>query len=211
MTAYPEKVDVESVFHQMQTPQAQAPRRQQRCAEGATRPWRVVSADGSTSVLDPAACTERLDERPPAESRQRLFCLRPEPSEEDLRSPPASARANIGMPIAAPRVSQVLLAVGGNGLHQATGSSGLCGARRLGAAMVVQSGGSCRSTPGATRGPDSAPARGPTSGPVIPPQQGTRCREIDSQLARIIGIWPKLPRSIQAAILAMVDAEKSNR
>lgn len=43
---------------------------------------------------------------------------------------------------------------------------------------------------------------------LIPPQVSGRCRDIDSQLARIIDVWPKLPRSIRQAMLAMIEAAK---
>jgi len=36
---------------------------------------------------------------------------------------------------------------------------------------------------------------------------GARPREIDARLARVIDHWPSLPRSIQTAMLAMIDAE----
>ena len=42
---------------------------------------------------------------------------------------------------------------------------------------------------------------------VLSAQSGSVRRDLDARLARVIDLWPRLPRGIRAAILAMVEAE----
>ena len=44
----------------------------------------------------------------------------------------------------------------------------------------------------------------------IPQRARHGCRDVDSQLARVIDIWPELSGSVQVAVLAMVEATRGN-
>jgi len=47
----------------------------------------------------------------------------------------------------------------------------------------------------------------PTAGGANAPPISPKDWDIDSKLARVIEAWPRLPRAIQAAILAMISCK----
>ncbi len=51
----------------------------------------------------------------------------------------------------------------------------------------------------------SAVSRDPAG--VLAARGGSTRRDLDARLARVVDAWPRLPRGVQAAILALVDAE----
>lgn len=179
MTAYPEKVNLERVFQRMgprpPVPQSAA----SSAAEFDSGPWRVVAADGSTSVFDPAEA-----------------------------QPGDDAGQDVPMPSATIDLSEVLGAEGRRGVDELLGRGPAASAPKPGAVVVLDSAGRRPARqPNALAGlPNPPPLKS-----VIPPQVSPRCRDIDSHLARIIDVWPRLPRGIKAAILAMIETVRQDR
>lgn len=183
MTPQREKVDLEQILGQAILPRTDPSVRTLPTAAMGARPWRVVAADGSTKVFDLASPADRPDNDEPV----------------------GNARAPIR-----PQLSEMLPA----GAEQSSPGGGQGGriaeARSLDAATVLAAGGDSGLGRG---GPSEAVAT--TSNyclakPVMPPQVSAGCRDIDSQLARIINLWPQLPRSIQAAMLAMIEVAREH-
>lgn len=58
------------------------------------------------------------------------------------------------------------------------------------------------------RSPEAAMAAVESSD-LLADRTGTARRDLDARLAHIIELWPRLPRGIQAAIIAMIDAEST--
>jgi hypothetical protein len=179
MTAQPEKVDVKHVVGQMTPPRTNPSVQTFPTAATAARLWRVVAADGSTRVFDFASPVDCPDNQEPA--------------------------ANAETP-SRPQLSDMLAA----GVEQSSPGGGQSGrvtdARNLDAVMVLGTDGKCglgraRRSEGVAATSDLYLAKS-----VISPQLSACCRDIDSRLARIINLWPQLPRSIQVAALAMIEA-----
>ncbi len=99
---------------------------------------------------------------------------------------PAAGGPNVEMPVSTPAADEML---------RAAGNVGLC------------------DTPDWKR-VESDPAPHVTmqnrrsANSPLPPQASGRCRDVDSQLARIIDVWPALPRPIRMAMLAMIETVK---
>ena len=183
MTPQREKVDLEQILGQAMLPRANPSVRTLPTAAIGSRPWRVVAADGSTKVFDLASPADRPDHLEPVGNAQTP--IRPQLSE--------------------------MLAAGAEESSPGEGQEGrVAEARSLDAATVLAAGGER----GLGRaGPSEAVAT--TSNhclakPVMPPQVSARCQDIDSQLARIINLWSQLPRSIQAAMLAMIEVAREH-
>jgi hypothetical protein len=86
-----------------------------------------------------------------------------------------------------------------------------CPTTALDATMALEIGGRCG--PGRARRSEAvatAPGRS-LAQLAVSLQAPVHRRDIDSQLARVINLWPQLPRSIQAAVLAMVEAAREHR
>lgn len=229
MTAYPERADLERAFREMEPrPAAGSGPALPQTVNG---PWRVVAADGSTSLFDPLLPSQpshpsqdtgpadgcgdlALDEleTPDTRSSDPVAVLRavrrcPVPSLQAMigrpSTPPTSCPA---IPGVAPDLSELLAANG-----QPDGENGTGYGRAIAgpdpAAEVAPCGnrGATGPADGLAAGLDRRRRRS-----VFPPQVSASCRDIDSRLARIIDVWPGLPRSVQAAMLAMIQAVRED-
>ena len=178
-----EKVDLEQILGQAILPRANPSVRTLPTAAIGTVPWRLVAADGSTKVFDLASPADRPDNAEPVGNAQ--VPIRPQLPE--------------------------MLAAGAEQSPPGGGQGGrIAEARSPDPARVLATGGECVLGRG---GPSKAVAT--TSNhclakPIMPPQVSAGCRDIDSQLARIINLWPELPQSIQAAMLAMIEVAREH-
>ncbi len=78
-----------------------------------------------------------------------------------------------------------------------------------------------RSSPPKTPSPPNAPRKSPDrrlpdaanvaveSSDLLADRASAARRDLDARLVRVIELWPRLPRGIQAAIIALVDTESS--
>ena len=245
MTAYPEKLSVEKMFSQepVVPPSVDAERPPANSApiEG---PWRVVSADGTTSIChQPAAEDCDCDTACPADSpagdpqaeaaeiAQQLWPVGEEPWRQldevaetvaayteafskiapqalEAAATLPSIESGISMPHASPDLSGAL------GLNQRAPRAQVLRtgrrdpSRKLGAAAVVSKDAAKQGQAGQVLELLDSQVAKPQPLPTPPPSNR---REVDAHLARVIEIWPKLPRNIQAAILAMVEVTRDSQ
>jgi len=183
MTAYPEKVDLNQVFRQIEPAQTSQAPHSPPAGKPSPGPWRVISADDPVGDVDPPVPDDHFSE---------YDAVRP-------ANPPLQRPS-----------SELLLS---DGWPEASVELRLCRPERtpsLGAVRVVEP--ACDAKPRRTASPQPAGTSKPLpSPPAIPPQVSARCRDIDSQLARIIGVWHKLPQAIRAAMLAMIETLEEDR
>ncbi len=159
--------------------------------------WRVVLEDGSTSGAPP--------EKPTSGAGRKLMAEVTEAVSGHVERKHRQARPrSIAMP---PSPRQSL---------QALDASFVAKAARPGKTPGLP-----RSSPPKTQSPPNAPRKSPDRRPpeaaiaavessgLLADRAGAARRELDARLTRVIELWPQLPRGIQAAIIAMVDAESA--
>lgn len=184
MTAQPVAIDLERVLGQAMQPRSCLPAQASPTAEGATSLWRVVAADGSTRVFDLGSPSGSLRDQQPLGNAEAPF--RPQ-----LPEMLATGVLGAATQPSVPKKGRRGRSAGGRGLDAAV------------ALETSIEGVSARA--GESRSVTAAPDDGLSLSPV-PRQATARCRYIDPQLARIIDLWPHLPRGIQAAMLALIEA-----
>jgi hypothetical protein len=177
MAAHPKKVDAEGLLRKMAPPPAPTPACNPPSAEHSAGTWRVVSADGSTIVFDAAAWMDGRGSSPPQAAGPDAHVFDPVAWMAGHGDcKPAEAKSTIDMPTASPALSEMLPAADEVGL----GNMPQWG-------RVVSS-------------PD------PHAAVVSAPGGCGDNRFLDAQLARIVAVWPKLPRGIREAILVVINA-----
>ncbi len=180
------------MFHQM------APQRIARLpvTDPVGHPWRVLSADGSTRVCEPASGDG------PLRAVAGLEVL------AAVTSTPT--KRNIAMPAAEPELSAL-----SDSDPEATPGEVFQWRRtisspNLGAVVVVDSSGDRQPSRPAPRAAAEGPPDQDLQISPSPAQAPRSCREVDSQLARIIDLLPKLPGNARVVVLAMIEAAKDN-
>ncbi len=178
-------------------PKKAEPSRQPLPAEDGEEPlpeaWRVVLEDGSTS--------DDLSNRHADGAGRKLLAEMTEAITGRAARKAGTARPRTAAMPSAPR--QPLHALDHSLQHEPTapggpGSGGdRCAAKHSAAEPVHRP---LKLSARRRPGPDDAPE-------VLSAQGGSACRDLDARLARVIDLWPRLPRGIQAAILALVEAE----
>ena len=228
MTAYPEKVDLEHVLRQMGPPGNGRSVRKQAAPEIAARPWRVVSADGTTNALDlPASEQSQKPIRDEPEPADQRFCRLPSLVASLSELPAGPTGGSIAMPSADSRLPHDLVASSEGDrpcedqpdpavsapervtvrlTETGVGSDSGRGRPELGSAAGSEG----RSAAG-SEGRSAAAASGACLPPPVRPRQSSLRRpDVDSQLTRVIGAWPTLPQGIKAAMLALLDSTKED-
>ena len=192
MTAYPEKADLEHVIRQMGPPGNGRPVRKQAAPEIATRPWRVVAADGTANPLDlPASgqSAKRIRDQP--EPAGRRFCRLPSSVASLFELAAGPTGGSIAMPSADSRLPHDFVANSEGDRPCGDQPNRAISAPKRGAVRLTETG-VCLPPP------------------VLPRQSSSRCPDIDSGLTRVIGAWPMLPQGIKVAILAMIEATRED-
>jgi len=181
MSAYPEKLDLECIFRGV----APGADREAAARSGAKGHWRVVGEDGSTSTFDPACQTECSSEGRRAEKRGGSVPAGRKQAAANVT--PVRPKKDAAMPTAVADLAEMLAA-------DQQGKPP-CPAHAARASMSRSNGQVGRSRRGRSES-------------LVPPSTSSGCRDIDSHLARIIDIWPELPRNLQSAILAIIETAR---
>ena len=150
-----------------------------------------------------------LNNLPPSAERRAtpatLCCIQPRgPTEEDavaaaleaLQAAGGPRRPSVCLPSASPQLDDVLVGKPPEAAACAGQPAGDSALDRLDAQL---------SSPHAQ---GQSPTRPAAPRKAMPPISSAGCREIDPALARVIDAWPKLPRSIQAAIRTLVETAR---
>lgn len=205
MSAYPEEIDKQSPIANWPSHRLAAePEKVPAGLASRGRLWRLVTSDGTTSTLEglgggSAAPLAR-------QLAPRCSNLFEQPLEQQLSSP---GKPTAAMPRPVVGSANVLSLKDHAAASRAqplpqTPAADCTRPPQRPLAQLKREGAARRG--GCSNGSASALVhRQPISGCVLPPRAGGRCREIDSQLARIIELWPELPRGVQAAMVAMIE------
>lgn len=154
--------------------------------------WRVVMEDGSTSGPISGGRT--------AEAGRKLLAE----VTDAMRAPGDAKRRSVRTrSVAMPDAPRQSLDALDQPLARPAGARGTPAA---GARKAPDASGPAAGAPDPSRG--AAPAG--EAAEVLTARAGSARRDLDARLARVIDCWPRLPRGIQAAILALIDAEAAN-
>ncbi|MFW5692784.1 MAG: hypothetical protein ACOCWL_01075 [Thermoguttaceae bacterium] len=156
--------------------------------------WRVVLEDGSTSDPVSAGATTGAGQKLLSEVTDALH------GRAD-RKRPGGPKRSVAMP-SVPR--QSLHALDATLAPKKTSRSAMAPSSCK-APQIPTPSSPDNAAAGARRAAGSAVSRDPAG--ILAARGSAARRDLDARLARVVDAWPRLPRGVQAAILALIDAE----
>lgn len=156
--------------------------------------WRVVMEDGSTSDSVSGEQTTGAGQKLLSEVTDALY------ERGDRKRPGGRGRS-----VAMPNVPRQSLHALDETPAPKTGARSVIAPSSLKAPQISGPGSPDNASAGAPCAAGSAASRAPTG--VLAARGGSVRRDLDPRLARVVDAWPRLPRGVQAAILALIDAE----